>query len=429
MKRTLTLLLALVLLISTLTGCGSKQKTDTADEPTSKDSVAVSDDNSVPVVDLDYAETEDEADEEVVTGHTHNYTANVTKEATCLENGEKKFTCECGDTYNETVPATNHAYDKSEKTNESKSNGKTVVTTVTTYTCKNCKDTYSNTKTETVIPGHTHSYTSAVTSQPTCTKAGVKTYSCSCGGSYTETIAAKGHSYTTKVVAPKEFEQGYTLHTCSNCGNSYKDNFTAQTHKHSYTSSVTKESTCTATGVKTYKCKCGNSYTENIAAKGHDWKSKTIHHDAVYGTRNITETWTRTTVYIHFYLNQKGIDAGLDNQAEMRKDPIYYSKFGDKEYKPTHTVKVCDGYFKLDANKNIVDTEWIYRYDNSLTNITQLCDKVNKDFAFNHKNCASSYGTTSIENKEERVVGTERYVITAAYDETVTTCSRCGITK
>ena len=38
---------------------------------------------------------------------------------------------------------------------------------------------------------------------------------------------------------------------------------------HSYTSSITKNATCTATGVKTYKCTCGASYTEAIAKKAH----------------------------------------------------------------------------------------------------------------------------------------------------------------
>lgn len=41
-------------------------------------------------------------------------------------------------------------------------------------------------------------------------------------------------------------------------------------HTHSYTSSITKAATCTATGVRTFSCSCGNSsYTEVIPAKGH----------------------------------------------------------------------------------------------------------------------------------------------------------------
>lgn len=72
---------------------------------------------------------------------------------------------------------------------------------------------------------HTHSYSWQITKQPTCTQAGVKTYTCSCGASYTESVAAKGHNYGTKIIAPTWTEQGYTLHTCSVCGNSYRDNY------------------------------------------------------------------------------------------------------------------------------------------------------------------------------------------------------------
>ena len=43
---------------------------------------------------------------------------------------------------------------------------------------------------------HTHSYTSSVTTAATCTTAGVRTYTCTCGDSYTEEIAATGHNYS-----------------------------------------------------------------------------------------------------------------------------------------------------------------------------------------------------------------------------------------
>lgn len=40
--------------------------------------------------------------------HTHSYTETITTEATCTTDGLKTFTCECGDTYTETIPALNH---------------------------------------------------------------------------------------------------------------------------------------------------------------------------------------------------------------------------------------------------------------------------------------------------------------------------------
>ncbi|MCD7803956.1 MAG: leucine-rich repeat domain-containing protein [Oscillospiraceae bacterium] len=81
-----------------------------------------------------------------------------------------------------------------------------------------------------------HTYDNGViTEEPTCTEAGVKTYTCTeCGNTYTEAIAATGHSYDT--------------------------------------GTVTKEATCTENGEMTYTCTvCGYSYTEVIPATGHNY--------------------------------------------------------------------------------------------------------------------------------------------------------------
>ncbi|MDE7432340.1 MAG: hypothetical protein K2N34_10575 [Lachnospiraceae bacterium] len=48
-----------------------------------------------------------------------------------------------------------------------------------------------------VKPIHTHSYTGNVTAYPSCVNAGIMTYVCGCGDSYTEPIAAAGHQWTT----------------------------------------------------------------------------------------------------------------------------------------------------------------------------------------------------------------------------------------
>ncbi len=79
-----------------------------------------------------------------------------------------------------------------------------------------------------IIEAHTHSYTSKITKAATCKATGVRTYTCSCGDTYTETIAKTAHQYTTKIVAPTYTAQGYTLHTCSVCGTSYKDTYKAK---------------------------------------------------------------------------------------------------------------------------------------------------------------------------------------------------------
>ena len=71
------------------------------------------------------------------TKHKHNYTSKVVKEASCEEDGEKLFTCECGDTYTEPIPATGHDYDSEEIVKA----GEGVSGTIR-HTCKNCGDTY-----------------------------------------------------------------------------------------------------------------------------------------------------------------------------------------------------------------------------------------------------------------------------------------------
>lgn len=46
------------------------------------------------------------------TPHTHKYTETVTRQATCSTAGERKLTCECGESKTETVPATgNHNWE------------------------------------------------------------------------------------------------------------------------------------------------------------------------------------------------------------------------------------------------------------------------------------------------------------------------------
>ena len=70
------------------------------------------------------------------------------------------------------------------------------------------------------LTAHTHSYTSTVTKQPTCTEAGVKTYTCSCGSSYTETIAAIGnHVWNSGVITtePTYTTDGVMTYTCTEC--------------------------------------------------------------------------------------------------------------------------------------------------------------------------------------------------------------------
>lgn len=74
-------------------------------------------------------------------------------------------------------------------------------------------------------PVHSHSYTSDITRQPACEQAGVRTYRCSCGAAYEESIPATGHRYKDHTVAPTWTMRGYTVHDCADCGHSYQDEY------------------------------------------------------------------------------------------------------------------------------------------------------------------------------------------------------------
>ena len=92
--------------------------------------------------------------------HAHAYTEEVTKAATCTENGVRTYTCSCGDTYTEEIPATGHSYICTE-TDDSY-----------VYICENCGDTYTEEKLPTVEVnlqvGETYTFTTA---DATITKA------------------------------------------------------------------------------------------------------------------------------------------------------------------------------------------------------------------------------------------------------------------
>ena len=205
-------------------------------------------------------------------GHEHEYGKTVTA-ATCTEDGFATYTCKgCGDSYvGELTPAVGHKYGEWTTTEEPTEAAEGAAE----RTCSTCgaKETKVLDK---LIPNHTHSYTGKVTKKATCSAEGVKTYTCSCGGSYTESISKLGHSYKNTVTAPTCTTQGYTTHKCSTCGDSYKDTYVAMvSHKYgSYTSNG--DATCTKDGTKTAKCSvCGGKDTQKDtgSAKGHSYKS------------------------------------------------------------------------------------------------------------------------------------------------------------
>ena len=207
---------------------------------------------------------------EKTAAHSHEYTSSVTKQPTCGETGIRTYTCACGDSYTETIAATgNHTYDNA---CDASCNGCGATRTVThTYSgacdqyCDLCgaqkgglsigvSHTYSyDCDAECNVCGFVrtgveHYYVGRVTTDPTCDKPGVKTYTCywGCGAGYTEAVDAIGHNYNGVVTAPDCENGGYTTYTCANCGDSYKGNETAALG-HTYSGDF--DTTCNVCGI------------------------------------------------------------------------------------------------------------------------------------------------------------------------------------
>ena len=141
--------------------------------------------------------------------------------------------------------------------------------------CSNCGEVVS---TRALPPTGAHDWgNGVVTTAPTETTPGVRTFTCTvCGDIREETIPATGaHDYRfTKNVAPTCTDGGYDLYTCSGCGATERRNLTdAAGHKWDG-GTVTTAPTETTPGVRTYTCTvCGQTRTETIHATGaHDYQ-------------------------------------------------------------------------------------------------------------------------------------------------------------
>ena len=147
--------------------------------------------------------------------------------------------------------------------------------------CANCGDVIA---TEVIPATGAHTWDNGtVTTEPTETTPGVRTFTCAvCGATKTEVIPATGaHTFVfTKNIAPSCTEAGYDLYTCSGCGATEKRNpKPALGHKWD-SGTVTAEPTEKDPGTMTYTCTvCGQTKTEVIPATGphtHVWDEGTV---------------------------------------------------------------------------------------------------------------------------------------------------------
>ena len=197
----------------------------------------------------------------------------IITEATCTEEGEKKFTCSiCGDEKTEKVSATGHQH--TEIRNKKEATCKEEGYSGDTW-CKDCgKKILSG---QAIAKTENHSWDAGkVTTKATCTEEGEKKFTCSiCGDEKTEKVSATGHQHT-EIRNKKEAtckEEGYSGDTwCKDCGKKIlSGQAIAKTEDHSWNQGeITKEPTCKEEGEKTFTCTiCGNTKTEKVSTTDH----------------------------------------------------------------------------------------------------------------------------------------------------------------
>ena len=201
----------------------------------------------------------------------------ITTEPTCIKEGVKTFTCTiCGDTKTETISKAADKHLHNEIRDKKDATCKDEGYTGDTY-CTDCGKKISSG--QAVAKTNNHSYDDGkITTAPTCTKKGTKTFTCTvCGNTKTETVKATGHQHT-EIRNKKDAtckEKGYTGDTyCTDCGKKISSGKSiAKTETHSYDDGkITTKPTCTKRGTKTYTCTiCGNTKTETVKATGHSY--------------------------------------------------------------------------------------------------------------------------------------------------------------
>ena len=239
--------------------------------------------------------------------HTHSYNEEIVRQATCTEDGEKLYICDCGKvSHSEVIPAS-HSYCIDEVVDPTCTEDG-----YTWYYCTRCDDSYKDdfvpargyhvpgewiyetgscteggtrykecvdcgeiVESEYVAPTE-HTVVTDPAVAATCTTSGLTEGShCSvCGEVLAEQeyIPATGHTEVfTEYVEPTCTEDGKTIgKVCSVCGEVIIPAVTIPARGHHYTEwIVTANPTCTVDGKQIKICACGLYEEQSIPAIGH----------------------------------------------------------------------------------------------------------------------------------------------------------------
>lgn len=210
-----------------ISNSGTAKQTNT--EPEEKKASVNTEPAAVPTqTPVSEGESEDGENQVVnLKGHTHDYKESTEKNATCYSAGRLKYTCECGDIYYVDLLSTGHLADDWEIVRKPAAEKEGLREKHCIY-CDEImaqesipyeSEDSDKEEEEAEKEKHIHQYTASTEREASCTLAGLRKYSCSCGNFYTEAIPAMGHIATdwTVVEEPTTSAMGREQRTCRVC--------------------------------------------------------------------------------------------------------------------------------------------------------------------------------------------------------------------
>ena len=302
-----------------------------------------------------------------------------------------------------------------------------------------CKDCNKRLQKGETIPKTDHKWDKGkVTTKPTCTDAGVKTYTCTvCKTTKTETIKATGHKWKKdETVAPTCTGQGYTLYVCQNDGSHTDKRDYKKALGHDWDNGkVTTPATCTKDGVRTYTCKrdASHTYTEAIAATGHDYTEKvvppTCESDgySIFTCNNCGDIYTGNVT----------AKLGHDYQLKDHKDATcteagydYYECSRDALHNYTETIPALGHDWNTTSTgvDNCVNVS--FRHENETITLCPICGVQNGTQRLNKVTLYTAHAKLVV---LRGVLENGMEAMTVAFYEpgisSVTACQRCGAVR
>ena len=169
-------------------------------------------------------------------------------------------------------------------------------------------------------------------------------------------------------------------------------------HSHSYSQSVTKQPTCTETGIRTFLCACGDSYTEVISANGHSLKFADVDggsehwqecENCDYVTEKVAHDYKTVVSTELSSCTQKGFELRKCECGAMSKRelPLIAHKFTKQDFDESGHYMVCSVCSTQDPN-----SVEVHQYNTKIT--IQLTCTQNEVTKFSC-DCGYSYSETT----------------------------------